>query len=130
MVPSVFFCSPPTRFGVTYRGALKAATNVKVLLYANAREIIATDTVSHVDQVEVQCIGGRRFSVRAKVFVLALGGLETARLLLLSRAQAPAGLGNINDNVGRYYMDHPGVSGGLLLPVCGRAGLRLFRRYH
>ncbi len=85
-----------------------------MLLYANAREIIATDIASHVERIEVQCIGGRRFSVRAKIFVLALGGLETPRLLLLSRAQTPAGLGNAAGNVGRYYMDHPQVAGGQL----------------
>ncbi len=114
LAPSVAFFSPPTRFGQVYRGELMAAGNINVLLYANAREIIATDTASHVERIDVQCIGGRRFSVRAKVVVLALGGLETPRLLLLSRAQTPAGLGNAAGNVGRYYMDHPQVAGGQL----------------
>lgn len=114
IVPKVFFCSPPTRFGKTYRNALKAAKNVKVFLYGNAREVVANDNTSHAERIEVQCIGGNRFSVRAKVFVLALGGLETPRLLLLSRARSSAGLGNIYGNVGRYYMDHPQIAGGLL----------------
>lgn len=112
MVPSMAFFSPPTRFGQAYRSELGKAGNVSVLLYANAREIIATETATHVERIEVQCLGGRRLSVRAKVFVLALGGLETPRLLLLSRAHSPAGLGNLTGNVGRYYMDHPGVVGG------------------
>jgi choline dehydrogenase-like flavoprotein len=38
--------------------------------------------------------------------VLALGGLETARLLLASRDVAPLGVGNDHDVVGRYYMCH------------------------
>ena len=114
IVPKIVFCSPPTRFGIAYRSTLKAAKNVKVFLYGNAREVVVNDSTSHAERIEVQCIGGNRFSVKAKVFVLALGGLETPRLLLLSRAQAPAGLGNIYGNVGRHYMDHPNVSGGLL----------------
>ena len=52
--------------------------------------------------------------VPARLFVIAAGGLETARLLLLSRQQQDVGLGNGHDLVGRYYMDHPGFSGGEL----------------
>ena len=114
IVPSVAFFSPPTRFGPVYRSDLMAADNISVLLFANVREIIATDNASHVERIDVQCIGGRRFSVHAKVVVLAVGGLETPRLLLLSRAQTPAGLGNAAGNVGRYYMDHPQAAGGQL----------------
>lgn len=114
IVPKVAFLSPPTRFGPVYRNDLMSAGNINVLQFANAREIIATDSANHVERIDVQCIGGRRFSVHAKVVVLAMGGLETPRLLLLSRAQMPAGLGNAAGNVGRYYMDHPGVEGGQL----------------
>ena len=41
--------------------------------------------------------------MRARDFVLALGGVENARFLLL------AGLGNAHDLVGRFFMDHPTV---------------------
>jgi choline dehydrogenase-like flavoprotein len=43
----------------------------------------------------------RSFAVRARDIVLALGGVENARFLLL------AGLGNAHDLVGRFFMDHP-----------------------
>lgn len=39
--------------------------------------------------------------------VLACGGIENARLLLLSSRVQSTGLGNGNDFVGRYFMDHP-----------------------
>ncbi|MEM7196441.1 MAG: GMC family oxidoreductase, partial [Pseudomonadota bacterium] len=43
-------------------------------------------------------------SVKAKRYVLALGALETPRLLLHSKsASHPDGLGNQYDNVGRYF---------------------------
>ena len=43
----------------------------------------------------------------ARAFVVAAGGIETARLLLLSDKVHPAGAGNETDLVGRYFMDHP-----------------------
>lgn len=47
-------------------------------------------------------------AVEAPVFVLAVGGIEAARLLLLSAGPGhPAGLGNNTDQVGRCFMDHP-----------------------
>jgi choline dehydrogenase-like flavoprotein len=48
--------------------------------------------------------------------VLACGGIETPRLLLMSRRFSPAGLGNDRDLVGRYFMEHPHPdAGGVLL---------------
>ena len=48
------------------------------------------------------------------MYILACEDLENARLLLLSRRQNPAGLGNEFDTVGRYYMDHPKVEHGMI----------------
>ncbi|MCG6862928.1 MAG: hypothetical protein LJE70_16860, partial [Chromatiaceae bacterium] len=56
-------------------------------------------------------MSGRHHQVRAKVYVLATGGLENARVLLLSNDVAPSGLGNQNDLVGRYFMEHPHLGG-------------------
>ena len=55
--------------------------------------------------LEVKTLTGKSFRVQAKQFVLATGGIENARLLLNSQ-----GLGNENDVVGRYFMDHPHYS--------------------
>jgi choline dehydrogenase-like flavoprotein len=49
--------------------------------------------------------------VKARNYVLATGGLENARLLLLSNKVMTAGLGNQNDLVGRFFMEHPHLSG-------------------
>jgi choline dehydrogenase-like flavoprotein len=43
--------------------------------------------------------------------VLAAGGLENARILLLSDDVVRPGLGNQNDLVGRFFMEHPHVTG-------------------
>ena len=72
-------------------------------------------TVNEVAGVDVKTLNGNQFKVDADVVVLGLGGIENARLLLASRAQQPAGLGNDHDLVGRYFMDHALVSVGRLV---------------
>lgn len=101
--------SPPTRFGVQYRDRLNALPNLKVFLFANATQIVTDETASTVTSIEVGTLNGKRFSVRAKYFTLASGGIENPRLLLMSNQVQKAGLGNGRDVVGRYYMDHPRV---------------------
>jgi len=50
---------------------------------------------------------GETHRQEARAFVVACGGVETPRLLLLSRSEAyPDGLANSSGAVGRYFMDH------------------------
>ena len=44
--------------------------------------------------------------------MLAAGGIENPRLLLLSDSVQRGGLGNDRDQVGRYFMDHPHIGQG------------------
>ena len=45
--------------------------------------------------------------LHARVYVVACGGLESPRLLLLSRSsEFPSGIGNNHDLVGRFFMEH------------------------
>lgn len=93
--------SPPTRFGQVYRDDLRRAETVHVYLHATALELRTNREGTVVTSVRVACINGPSMSVTARVFVLATGGMENARLLLLSN-----GLGNGRDLVGRYFQDH------------------------
>jgi choline dehydrogenase-like flavoprotein len=107
LVPAVAQFSPPTKFGTTYFDRFRQTTEIKVILNSNVQELIADAAASRIEKANVKCIGGTRYEVSARVFVIAIGALETARLLLLSHQQQPAGLGNGHDLVGRYYMDLP-----------------------
>jgi choline dehydrogenase-like flavoprotein len=103
--------SPPTRFGSRYGPELERAANIKVLLHANLVNIAATAGANAVTHLAIRTLEGRNHQVRAKVYVLATGGLENARLLLSSNDVISGGLGNQNDLVGRFFMEHPHVSG-------------------
>jgi choline dehydrogenase-like flavoprotein len=58
--------------------------------------------------------------------VLATGAVENARLLLAARDRFPAGLGNAHDRVGRYFMEHLSVQGGLFVPNDARISMGLY----
>jgi choline dehydrogenase-like flavoprotein len=62
-----------------------------------------------VEAIHARSLDGTQVQVRARSFVLAAGGLENARLLLVSRRRQTLGIGNNHDLVGRFYMDHPRV---------------------
>jgi choline dehydrogenase-like flavoprotein len=49
---------------------------------------------------------GKSQLIKAKYFIVACCAIQGARLLLASNKQAPAGLGNENDLVGRFFMEH------------------------
>ncbi|UWR01208.1 GMC family oxidoreductase (plasmid) [Rhodobacteraceae bacterium S2214] len=98
--------SPPTAFGYTYETALKQSPNISTYLYANVLDVLTNDTATTVKEVQVACIDGPRFRVRATRFVLAQGGIEIPRLMLLSNSTATAGLGNDYDLVGKFFGDH------------------------
>ena len=52
-------------------------------------------------------LSGLRGTLRARRFVLALGAIENARLLLLSGATPERSPGNLHGWVGRGFMEHP-----------------------
>lgn len=106
----------PVRFGSTYLKQLRSSKNINICINGNVTEIEASNNLSKVERLHASCLKGTKFSIKAKIFILACGGLENPRLLLLSRRQNSAGLGNQFDVVGRYYMDHPNIEHGFVLP--------------
>jgi choline dehydrogenase-like flavoprotein len=105
---AVFQLSPPTRFGETYHADLATATNVRTLLHANVVDIETNEAASHVTALHLACLDGTRFTVHAEAFVLAVGAVEVARLLLVANRTQSVGLGNAHNLVGRFYCNHPG----------------------
>ena len=114
VVENRFFARSQMSFGARYRQEMAAAVNVTVLLHATALEFSSNESASMVRSVRIATLDGRRGNVRARHFVLAAGGIENARLLLLSNSVAHHGLGNDRGLVGRFFMDHPSAVLGTL----------------
>jgi len=98
--------SPPTRMGQKYRAEIVNSPNVHLYTNANVVEVEANESVSAVQSVRIRGFDGKEYRARAKRFVLCCHSIQNARLLLASNRQAKAGLGNDNDVVGRYFMEH------------------------
>jgi choline dehydrogenase-like flavoprotein len=97
----------PVRFGSAYRRCLETSRNVSVHVNANVTGVELNRAGNRVEACTGRTLSGRQIAFRARRFVLACGGLETARLLLASRSVQRNGVGNEHDLVGRFYMDHP-----------------------
>jgi choline dehydrogenase-like flavoprotein len=108
LVPTIsLWAKAPMRFGTAHRQRLERSRHTYLVLHANVTAIHLGDGGRAVESVAASTLHGRRLTVRARIFVLAAGGLENARLLLVSRARHGCGIGNGFDLVGRYFMDHP-----------------------
>lgn len=116
-VPVVIRYSPPTRFGKEYRDEISNAKNIDLYLYATVMELESDENASHVERVQCITSERRKFTVKARHYILATGGIENARILLLSNQVNKAGLGNTNGLVGRFFMEHPHRNVGQIIPT-------------
>jgi choline dehydrogenase-like flavoprotein len=95
-----------TRFGRVYGRAILTASNIYTCLHAHAVEVETDATGRTATGVLLKALDGRTLRVGARLVVVAAGGIETPRLLLLSRSTVPTGLGNQHDLVGRFFTEH------------------------
>jgi choline dehydrogenase-like flavoprotein len=111
---------PSEIFHRTYREELRIAERagqLRLLLHTTALRLIPADDGAAVREILCARPDGSRLRIRARVCVLACGGFENPRLLLLSQDASPAGLGNSHGVVGRYFHDHPLIFAGEFLPT-------------
>jgi choline dehydrogenase-like flavoprotein len=98
--------SPPTRFGRKYATALTSSKNITVMLHANVTNLQTSPAGSHLEYIDTRTLEGKKARFRAKRFAVCCGGLENARLLLLSNGIQAPGIGNRKDLVGRFFQEH------------------------
>ncbi|PLX36528.1 MAG: GMC family oxidoreductase [Hyphomicrobiales bacterium] len=116
VVDTAYKNSPPTRFVDTYLGDIKDAKTINAFFHANLTDLdIGEDGV--IGGAEIKSFGGKTVRIEAANFVIAAGGVENARLLLNFTKARPAGIGNGNDLVGRYFMDHLNCTLGEFVPA-------------
>jgi choline dehydrogenase-like flavoprotein len=100
-------------FGEHYRERLRQAKNIDLVLHAPVTRLRMEGPTCMA--VQIRTLGGHEFAVSANHFVLAGGGVENARLLLLSAPEPARAPGNAHGLVGCYFTDHPFVDPGWLV---------------
>jgi choline dehydrogenase-like flavoprotein len=107
---------PSDVFTVYYRDELLAAENIDLGLGCTAIALEPNGAADRASTVRVARGDGHHFSVAAKSYVLACGGVENVQLLLSSDMAQPGAVGNRHDNIGRYVTDHPEFVIGFMSP--------------
>jgi choline dehydrogenase-like flavoprotein len=119
--------SPPTRFGVRYRDALEKSKAITTCLHATVTQLLTRENAQSITGLRVATLEGNAFSVVAKRYVIAAGGIDNARLLLASRETVQQGLANDRDLVGRFFADHIQLNTAGLLPQDPHLKLDLYQ---
>ena len=100
---------PPTRFFQKYGPSLLKSSAVSIYKNSNVVDLRFDKQTKKVNEVFFTSNGKTLHSVSAGIFVLCMGGIENARMLLSFNEKYDNALGNLSDNVGRHFMEHPTV---------------------
>jgi choline dehydrogenase-like flavoprotein len=100
-------------FGQRYGERLAGSKSIDLVLHAPVTRVRLEGAACTA--VEIRTLDGDELAIRADRFVLAAGGVENPRLLLLSAAEPAGAPGNAGGLVGRYFTDHAFVDPGTLV---------------
>lgn len=90
--------------------SFSSRSNFSLVTGATVTRLIG-DADKRIVGAETRTFSGQKKIARAKVFVVATGGIGTPRLLLLSRSEHfSEGIGNRYGRVGKGFNDHPSVN--------------------
>jgi choline dehydrogenase-like flavoprotein len=122
--------APEPNLHKLYRRYLKK--NVTVLYNAHLVRIDLHEN-GRVQSVSIANFVGFIQRLLVGEVILATGGIETNRILLLNDHQVAGGLGNHSGWLGRAFMDHPSIVGGTIVPndlkqFQSLFGTRIYRR--
>lgn len=120
--------STPTRFGEKYQPWAEESAGVRVYLHATVLGLERTGNGRRVGRALVARPDGEKLTVESRLFVLATGGIDNARLLLASPTGQGGGLANDSGLVGRYFLEHLHSTVGILLCGSDPRSLRLYER--
>jgi choline dehydrogenase-like flavoprotein len=101
-------------FFTRYFGRFERDPNVTVVLHATVVDLELDEHHRTVRSVQVARPDGSRFRASARAVVLAAGGIENPRILLLNQHKRRGGLGNEFGAVGRFFQEHLHLVVGML----------------
>ena len=93
-------------FDTVFKNHFIADSNIQLLTHATVTDLIqhGGNSIAHLNAVNGN---GQSFQVKAKVYVLACGGIGNVKILLNANGVEKNGMGNAFDHVGRHFMEHP-----------------------
>jgi hypothetical protein len=94
-----------SRVIMAHRDRLLKSERIKMSLKSTVTALSLSADGQSVDGLEVSTPAGLR-RVKARRIVLAMGGVETTRLLLRTQQRWPDHFGGVDGPLGRYYMGH------------------------
>lgn len=107
MTTTMFQFGPKDVWTKQYADVTEHAANITAVVNGTVLEIETDEGGTNVTGLRAVNPDRQQFFIKAKQVILAMGCIEITRLLLLSRAKHANGIGNQNDVLGRYFMDHP-----------------------
>jgi choline dehydrogenase-like flavoprotein len=116
IIQQCLFVLAPALFTEQLRADLAGSVRATVLTNSTVVDIRCDASATQVSSVRVATQRPKRFSIEARIFILAAGGIENPRMLLASRSRHREGLGNGHGLVGRFFMEHPLFYSGVLRP--------------
>jgi choline dehydrogenase-like flavoprotein len=110
-----FAMSSPTRFAGKYMEEIKSSKNIDLLYNCNCVDVIYNKATGDISSLSLVDYKKQRASLTARRYVLALGAIENARMLLNSETLQTAKLEGMQW-AGRCFMEHLNVPLGSFIP--------------
>ena len=103
----------PLRFSDKYIESFKDNDNLNIIVHCTATNISTNG--NNIEKIEAVTSNYEKVTVKSKFYVLAMGGIENARFLLLNIDNIP--FKNINNQpiIGSFFQEHYGATAGTLI---------------
>lgn len=109
-------CPVQAKYDATYHLDLAEKAGVEITENAVVFNVVSGSNGA-IEKVQYKDPDGTVHDVTATLFVVAANGIETPKLLLISKGEySPNGIANASDQVGRHLADHPEARVRALVP--------------
>lgn len=108
---------------------LKNKKNIIFLLHAHCTHFHSDESNQYIHSADITNFKGWKGNVKARVFVLAAGAMNNVKILLNTEKDGRPAIGNTNDQVGRYFMEHPHITCGFIFSTKETKWATGYKRY-
>ncbi|MEM9220095.1 MAG: GMC oxidoreductase [Cyanobacteria bacterium P01_F01_bin.150] len=126
-VPGMLYFAPGSVVYEQRYQQIDSTDNINIQTGWTLKQLVTNAAQDQVDFLEFVDESGEIHKVNAKQVVIATGGVENSRILL--NAVDEGQLKDPYDNLGRWFMDHPHLSFGILKPHADVESLGVFHDF-